>query len=114
MLSPSIRGSASSVLFSELKVVRATDRNSSDAPEPHHKCGPAYLIRYMVRDLLTQLPNRATFINSLDAALEKSQNHGNCNFTLLCIGMDRFKIVNESLGYERGDELLVSASDRIT
>jgi len=82
-------------------------------PDREHKCGPASLLRYMIRDLLTQLPNRATFINNLDAALEKSQNHSHCNFTLLCIGMDRFKIVNESLGYERGDELLVAASERI-
>jgi diguanylate cyclase (GGDEF)-like protein len=113
MLSHSMKGSASSVLFSELKVGPGHDRISFRPPEPEHRCGPAYLIRYMLRDLLTQLPNRATFINNLDAALEKSRLHADCNFTLLCIGMDRFKIINESLGFERGDELLVGASERI-
>lgn len=70
-------------------------------------------MRYMLRDFLTQLPNRATFINNLDAALERSKRLSDSGFAVLFIGMDRFKVVNETLGYERGDELLVGASERI-
>ena len=92
--------------------VASTDSEPKKAEAPH-RCGPAYLIRYLLCDLLTQLPNRATFINTLDAALERTRLPSHPGFALLCIGMDRFKIVNESLGYERGDELLVGASERI-
>jgi diguanylate cyclase (GGDEF)-like protein len=74
---------------------------------------PAYLMRYTLRDFLTQLPNRATFSDRLDAALERARAHEEFAFALLCIDMDRFQIVNESLGRAVGDELLVAAAERI-
>jgi diguanylate cyclase (GGDEF)-like protein len=95
----------------DLKIVRQYNNNSNSSAA--HKCSSASLMRYVLRDLLTQLPNRATFMNRLDAALEQAKRRSDAGFALLYIGMDRFKVVNESLGYARGDEFLVGASQRI-
>jgi diguanylate cyclase (GGDEF)-like protein/PAS domain S-box-containing protein len=64
-------------------------------------------------DQLTGLPNRALFIDRLQQRLMQSKRLGEWPAALLFIDLDRFKIVNDSLGHEAGDELLVAVSRRL-
>ncbi len=64
-------------------------------------------------DALTELPNRACFMSRLESALEKSYNNPNYKVSVLFIDLDRFKIVNDSLGHLVGDMLLIGISERL-
>lgn len=64
-------------------------------------------------DGLTGLPNRALFNQLLGNALRNAARDGT-SFAVLFIDLDRFKIINESLGHEAGDELLRSVGARLT
>ncbi len=63
-------------------------------------------------DLLTDLPNRRMFYDRLEQEIKKSHRAGQL-LALLFIDLDRFKEVNDTLGHEAGDVLLVEAADRI-
>lgn len=61
-------------------------------------------------DPLTGLKNRIKFIENLDYEMNKSQDK---EVTLLLIDLDRFKIINDTLGHQVGDEILVKISSRL-
>ena len=63
-------------------------------------------------DELTGLPNRNMFRDRLDFEIRKAARNG-LAFALLFIDLDRFKEVNDTLGHETGDRLLVEAARRI-
>jgi len=63
-------------------------------------------------DVLTQLPNRIKFTDSLTQSLEESVRE-NTNGAILYIDIDRFKFFNDSMGQYFGDRLLVKISERI-
>ena len=64
-------------------------------------------------DRLTGLPNRRQFTQSLERALARAERHGR-RVAILLLDLDRFKLVNDSYGYEGGDELLRAAAQRIS
>jgi diguanylate cyclase (GGDEF)-like protein/PAS domain S-box-containing protein len=64
-------------------------------------------------DALTQLPNRALFMDRLESSLERSRRYSNRQFAVLFLDLDRFKVVNDSLGHALGDQLIVSVADRL-
>ena len=64
-------------------------------------------------DVLTGLPNRAFFMIRLENALQKAQENPHHKVSVLFIDLDRFKIVNDSLGHLIGDRLLVGISKRL-
>ncbi|HEX7665630.1 MAG TPA: EAL domain-containing protein, partial [Polyangiaceae bacterium] len=65
-------------------------------------------------DPLTGLPNRALFVDQLRRAVLRRRRHPEYQFAVLFIDLDRFKIVNDSLGHGAGDELLVEVGARIS
>jgi diguanylate cyclase (GGDEF)-like protein len=71
------------------------------------------LIREAFRDALTGLPNRALFMDRLSHALTRAER-GGVNLAVLFLDLDRFKILNETLGHEVGDRLLLEVGHRIT
>ena len=65
------------------------------------------------RDLLTGLPNRVVFMECLEEALHRSKIDSTYRFGVLFLDGDRFKIINNSLGYLVGDELLNAMARRL-
>jgi diguanylate cyclase (GGDEF)-like protein len=63
-------------------------------------------------DGLTGLPNRAMFLDALDRALKKARRAGS-RFSVFFIDLDRFKVVNDTLGHIAGDRLLQSVAERL-
>lgn len=64
-------------------------------------------------DVLTGLPNRALFMSRLEEALFKIKQYPAYKVSVLFIDLDRFKIVNDSLGHQIGDELLIGIAERL-
>ncbi|EKQ67809.1 diguanylate cyclase (GGDEF) domain-containing protein [Leptolyngbyaceae cyanobacterium JSC-12] len=71
------------------------------------------LLELILRDQLTGLDNRIAFVDRLDLALKQSQSDTSYQFAVLFLDCDRFKIINDSLGHECGDQLLISISERL-
>lgn len=70
-------------------------------------------IRYLAHhDALTALPNRILFSERIAQALEAAKRTGT-GIGVLCIDLDRFKFVNDLLGHDGGDRLLVQAGERL-
>ncbi|MEM7737109.1 MAG: EAL domain-containing protein [Deinococcota bacterium] len=63
-------------------------------------------------DPLTDLPNRALFVDRLEQAIGRYKQGVQQNFTVIFADFDRFKIVNDSLGYSAGNDLLVAIAER--
>ncbi|MBN1363655.1 MAG: diguanylate cyclase, partial [Syntrophaceae bacterium] len=69
-------------------------------------------IRYLAtHDTLTGLPNRSMFTELLNQAI-KSAKRNQRQFAILFIDLDRFKIINDTLGHDAGDQLLREMADR--
>jgi len=66
-----------------------------------------------LHDALTGLPNRAFLLSRLGEALERYSRHPEKRFAVLFLDLDRFKVVNDSVGHLVGDELLKEAGARI-
>jgi diguanylate cyclase (GGDEF)-like protein len=65
-----------------------------------------------LHDTLTGLPNRALLMKRLDGVIQRAQANSSYQFAVLFIDLDRFKIVNDSLGHTVGDEFLVTITHR--
>ncbi|MFN2500534.1 MAG: putative bifunctional diguanylate cyclase/phosphodiesterase [Pyrinomonadaceae bacterium] len=64
-------------------------------------------------DALTGLPNRTLLSDRMSIAIERAKRSVSYRFAVLFIDLDRFKIVNDTMGHEMGDKLLVELSERL-
>jgi diguanylate cyclase (GGDEF)-like protein len=71
------------------------------------------LVHDASHDPLTGLPNRALFLDRLQRALARGARHADYRFAVLFIDLDRFKVVNDSLGHGAGDSLIVQVGTRL-
>jgi diguanylate cyclase (GGDEF)-like protein/PAS domain S-box-containing protein len=71
------------------------------------------LVHDALHDSLTGLPNRVLFMDHLKHAVERARRNKGFHFTVLFLDLDRFKIINDSLGHMVGDQLLVGIARRL-
>lgn len=71
------------------------------------------LVHHALHDSLTGLANRALFMDRLQQAIERSKRLPDYRFAVLFLDLDRFKVLNDSLGHIVGDQLLVAIARRL-
>ena len=77
------------------------------------KDAEAQLLHDALHDSLTGLPNRVLFADRLTQALLRTSRAPDRRFGVLFVDVDRFKLVNDSLGHLAGDQLLVQIAQRL-
>lgn len=94
----------------ELKLIRDLARIASIAIE--QKRSESRIQRLAFYDSLTELPNRRLLLDRLDREIAISRRH-NTFGAILFIDLDSFKTLNDSLGHQVGDQLLVQVAQRL-
>jgi len=67
-----------------------------------------------LHDPLTDLPNRVLFIDRLTHAMHRAQRNVDRKYAVFFLDLDRFKVVNDSMGHYIGDQLLIETAQRIS
>lgn len=94
--------------YQEESTYYAVARDVSDQIDTENR-----LLHNALHDPLTGLPNRSLFLDRLQHTLERAKRQKGSHYSVLFIDLDRFKIVNDSLGHMVGDELLVQIAKRL-
>lgn len=71
------------------------------------------LLHNSSHDALTDLPNRTFFLDRLKHSIARTKNQNRIEFAVLFFDIDNFKIVNDSLGHNVGDKLLIAMANRL-
>lgn len=99
--------------------VRASDHRAfriagsmSDITE--RKSAEEKLAHDAVHDALTGLPNRKKLMERMARSIKRIKFNSNYGFAVLFIDLDRFKTINDSLGHQAGDELLLIITEKLS
>ena len=92
---------------------QATRMAGSQTDISDRKRAEERLTHHAFHDVLTGLPNRSLFTSLLDRCIARLKRRGDYRFAVLFLDIDRFKVINDSLGHMVGDQLLVAASKRL-
>jgi predicted signal transduction protein with EAL and GGDEF domain/FixJ family two-component response regulator len=76
------------------------------------KVAEARIARLAYYDSLTGLPNRSTFLDCLEREVQRAREHGR-KLAVLFMDLDDFKSINDTLGHDVGDQVLVAAAQRL-
>ncbi|MBV8883219.1 MAG: EAL domain-containing protein [Chroococcidiopsidaceae cyanobacterium CP_BM_RX_35] len=101
----------SRLLFDEDRIPVELRMIFSDITE--RKQAEEALVQNAFHDALTGLPNRALFMDRLSQAVEQAKRHEDYLFAVLFLDLDRFKVINDSLGHLLGDQLLITIANRL-
>jgi diguanylate cyclase (GGDEF)-like protein len=71
------------------------------------------LVHEALHDALTGLPNRSFLYGEIDRAIARRKRNVDHSFAVLFLDLDRFKVINDSVGHHAGDEMLKEAADRL-
>ena len=74
----------------------------------------SHLVYNALHDLLTHLPNRSWFVSLLEHHVKLALRNQNYVYAVLFIDLDRFKIINDTLGHSIGDKLLKGVAKRLS
>jgi diguanylate cyclase (GGDEF)-like protein len=72
------------------------------------------LVHDALHDPLTQLGNRKLFLDRLEHFLVRSQRIPDYQFAVLFVDLDRFKAINDGLGHQAGDQVIVATAQRLS
>ena len=112
-----LRAAAASVAFILISIILLRlslqlKQSRSDALEEH--IAHAKKIEHLAyHDSLTGLPNRSFFSQLLSHGIAEAKRYER-RFALLFLDLDRFKIINDTLGHDAGDELLIEVARRLS
>lgn len=81
--------------------------------QTEHRMAETQLLHDALHDPLTGLPNRALLLDRLGQSLRHARRRSTYHFALLFIDIDRFKVINDSLGHSSGDQLLIEFTYRL-
>jgi diguanylate cyclase (GGDEF)-like protein/PAS domain S-box-containing protein len=93
------------------ELVKANQKLLNEITE--RKRAESQLLHLAFHDTLTGLANRAAFTDRLRHAINYSKRHLDYIFAVLFIDLDRFKVINDSLGHLKGDQLLLATASRL-
>jgi len=93
---------------------RASRMAGSQSDITARKKSEAQLLRDALHDGLTGLPNRVLFTDRLERSISRVSRDVGHRFAVLFLDLDRFKVINDSLGHGAGDQLLIAFSKRLS
>ncbi|MBW4429648.1 MAG: amino acid permease [Nostoc desertorum CM1-VF14] len=99
------------LLKSTIELIKANQQLGKDIMK--HQQAQEQLLHNSLHDGLTGLPNQRFFLEQVQQAIERTKQQNKYLFAVLFLDLDRFKVINNSLGHLLGNQLLIEVSYRL-